>query len=190
MKEAALGRNPGNRWRLWGALLAATTWLAMFGDTSPSGAAPAGHSHARPSPRPAESSRQLPSSQKAGAAQEPVEVLADRHALIAAASRPTASGTPRRDLFSARSWNPPLPPLPPPAVASPVAPPLPFTFIGKKLEGQAWEVYLGRGEQTFIVRQGQALEGVWQIDKIAPPSMEVTYRPLRQVQTLAIGDTR
>jgi hypothetical protein len=36
-----------------------------------------------------------------------------------------------------------------------MAPPLPFAYLGKKLEGGQWEVYLGRGEEVlFIVREG------------------------------------
>jgi hypothetical protein len=107
------------------------------------------------------------------------------NAALAAAS---ASG---RDLFSARSWNPPPPP-PPPAQepAAPVAPPLPYAFLGKKLEAGSWEIYLNKGEQTVIVREGEIVDGAWRVDKIAPPSMALTYLPLGQVQTLPIGEIR
>jgi hypothetical protein len=107
------------------------------------------------------------------------------NAALAAASA-SASG---RDLFSARSWNPPPPP-PAQEPAAPVAPPLPYAFLGKKLEAGSWEIYLNKGEQTVIVREGEIVDGAWRVDKIAPPSMALTYLPLGQVQTLPIGEIR
>jgi hypothetical protein len=106
------------------------------------------------------------------------------NAALAAAS---ASG---RDLFSARSWNPPPPAPPAQEPAAPVAPPLPYAFLGKKLEAGSWEIYLSKGEQTVIVREGEIVDGAWRVDKIAPPSMALTYLPLGQVQTLPIGEIR
>jgi hypothetical protein len=44
-------------------------------------------------------------------------------------------------------------PHPPPPPPPPSAPPLPFTFIGKSLENGVWEVYLARGDRTYIVRR-------------------------------------
>jgi hypothetical protein len=187
---------PGKRrWLLWCALLGVAGWLALFGDKSPGNSVAAASGPARTPAAPARAAALArPSDSNAAATMRPfMEALTSREQLIAAAPHAPASGadaslTGQRDLFSARSWVPPPPP-PPPAPA-PVAPPLPFAFLGKKLEGQAWEVYLTRGEQTFIVREGQTVENVWRIDKVAPPSMTVTYLPLDQVQTLTIGDTR
>jgi hypothetical protein len=51
-------------------------------------------------------------------------------------------------------------------------------------------VYLARGEQTFIVREGSALDGLYRVDRIAPPSLALTYLPLGQSQTLPIGESR
>ena len=71
-----------------------------------------------------------------------------------------------------------------------MAPPLPYAFIGKKHEADSWEVYLTRGEMTFVAREGEVLEGAYRVDKIQPPTLTVTYLPLGEVQTLAIGDMR
>jgi hypothetical protein len=74
--------------------------------------------------------------------------------------------------------------------AAPVAPPLPYGFIGKKQEAERWEVFLARGEQTFIAREGEVLEGTYRVDRIDPPALTFTYLPLGQVQTLPIGESR
>jgi hypothetical protein len=92
------------------------------------------------------------------------------------------------DPFGRHDWTPPPPP-PAPAAAPPppMAPPLPFTFIGKSLAGGAWEVYLTRGERTYVVHDKEVIDGTYRIDAIAPPVMTLTYLPLKQIQQLNIG---
>lgn len=182
----------GRRWWLWLPLFGLAAWLALFGDRSPDGDAAAVslpvHAEAPAAPRASSRPAVGPSSQAA----ESLETLVSRDQLLAGEPEAPA-GAPagaKRDLFSTRNWNPPPPPPPPAVVPAPMAPPLPFAFLGKKLEGQSWEVYLSRGEQTFIVREGQTFDGAYRIDKIAPPVLTLTYVPLNQAQTLTIGDTR
>lgn len=93
-------------------------------------------------------------------------------------------------LFDSQTWNPPPPPPPKPTPPPPpVAPPLPYLVLGKKFEDQSWEVYLARGDQTFIAREKGTLENQYRVDSIKPPTMTLTYLPLNQVQTLTIGGT-
>lgn len=95
-------------------------------------------------------------------------------------------------VFGGQTWNPPPPapspeslkPAPPPP---PTAPPLPFQFLGKAAADGQWEVFLGRGEQTFVVRKGTQIDGAYRVDNIAPPTMTITYLPMNQVQQLNIG---
>jgi hypothetical protein len=186
------GNASRRRWWLWLPLLGLAGWLAFFGDKSPDGNAAAVSMPVRAPPVAGPMPRPLPASTPKTATvaePEPIETLARRDQWFAVAPADTASAA-RRDLFSTRNWNPP-PPAPAPVVeAPPVPPPLPFAFLGKKLEGETWEVYLSRGEKTFIAREGQTLEGVYRVDKIAPPSLVLIYLPLGQAQTLMIGDTR
>ncbi len=91
--------------------------------------------------------------------------------------------------FPSRDWAPPPPPPPPPAPPpKPTAPPLPFVMIGKKWEDGQWQVFLGRHEETFVVKTGDTLDGRYRVDSIAPPSMTFTYLPLKERQTLTIGN--
>lgn len=94
-------------------------------------------------------------------------------------------------LFGVQSWipAPPVavalknPPPPPP----PMAPPLNFAFLGKKWEAGVWEVYLARGDTSYIVRPQSVIDGTYRVDAISPPMLTLTYLPLNQVQRLNIG---
>lgn len=184
---SALGRW---RWLLWLVLLAVAAWLAVFGDKTP--AASLAGAGARAGVLPslavvAPASPSTPTGNRIRAAQGPtatLEPLQQRDTLIPL----TPAERPIRDIFSAASWAPPVPPAAAPASAAPVLPP--FTFVGKKLEGEQWEVYLSRGEQSFIARQGSTIDGSYRVDKIEPPTLTMTQLPQAQTMTIAIGETR
>ncbi|MEC5217698.1 hypothetical protein RCH09_002660 [Actimicrobium sp. GrIS 1.19] len=95
-------------------------------------------------------------------------------------------------LFNSRNWTPPPPPPPkvkPAPPPKPVAPPLTFTYLGKKFEDGVWEVYLARGESTYIARANETIDGIYRVEKITPPTLSLIYLPLKQVQRLTIGGT-
>jgi hypothetical protein len=95
-------------------------------------------------------------------------------------------------IFMGQNWNPPPPPAsalaqsnaPPPP---PTAPPVPYNYFGKAVADGRWEVYLARGDKTYVVRDKTVIEGAYRVDRIAPPLMTVTYLPLNQVQQINIG---
>jgi hypothetical protein len=91
--------------------------------------------------------------------------------------------------FAHQDWTPPPPPpQPAPPPPPPTAPPLPFTFIGKSVADGAWEVYLARGDRTYVVRdKGYVIDGTYRVESIAPPVLTLTYLPLNQIQQLNIG---
>lgn len=93
-------------------------------------------------------------------------------------------------IFQGQNWNPPPPPPPPVSNAPPpppMAPPLPFTVIGKALADGVWEVYLSRADKTYVARPQTIIDGSYRVEKITPPSMSITYLPLNQVQQINIG---
>lgn len=188
MTAQASSPHAGNRrWLLWWPLLGVCAWLAFFADPSP--ATDEAVSMPTRAAAPAAAGAPIPAQRPRDAAAPPypsVLALVPREQLIPAA--PAASST--RDPFSARSWTPPPPPVAAAEPAAPVAPPMPYSYVGKKLDGDTWEVYLARGEQTFIVRAGQLIEGSWRAEKVEPPQLTLTYLPLGQTQTLSIGDAR
>lgn len=182
-----------------GAALACAVLLVIFGDKSPDGQI-AEAVERTPGPRPAPSvSAAAASAAATAAAGERVPAsaatAAGRAAILALVPRETLIGDGdtqfRQDgqgVFARQDWTPPPPrPQPAPPPPPPSAPPLPFTFIGKSLDEGAWEIYLARGDRTYVVRDKTVIDGTWRVDAIAPPILTLTYLPLNQVQQLNIG---
>lgn len=183
------------RWPVLLALLGVSAWLALFGEKSPVGDSAALSLPVRATPGavastlPARSpdATPAPGREAAGAA---LPALLPRDVLIPAPEASPRADAHPRDLFATRNWNPPPPPPVPTPPPAPQAPPLPFVLIGKKLEAQAWEVYLSVGSRSVIAREGAVIDEQYRVDKIDPPVMTLTYLPLGQAQTLSIGETR
>jgi hypothetical protein len=160
----------------WLSVLGAALWLALFGDKAPAGAEagvvvqPSSRSAA---PRPAAA---------AGTSSPVLLALTPRESLW----RDAEATAPVIDLFP----GPAAAQLVPATAASappPIAPPLPFVVFGKRFDGSAWEVFLGQGERTLIVREGTVIDAQYRVESIKPPSLVVTYLPLSQQQSLAVG---
>jgi hypothetical protein len=178
--------------------LAVAGWLAFFGDKTPAGGDIAEPVARRPSaaakpeqaaPRSAAMSASTPTAKAAKTISAPdILVLQPRGELIGGARAADTNA-----LFVSQSWTPPPPPPPPKSEQksepepAPTAPPLPFTYIGKKMEEGAWEVYLARGEQTYIVREKSVIDPMYRVESIKPPTLSVIYMPLNEIQTLTIG---
>jgi hypothetical protein len=160
-------------------------WLAFFGDKTPANdiAEPVAPRRATPAKTAQVPLRVANSAAKTAASVLDILALRPREELIGG-THAEESAT----LFAAQSWTPPPPPPPKPAPPPPpTAPPLPFVYLGKKTEDGTWEVYLARGEQTYIVREKSFIDGEYRVESIKPPTLSVTYMPLNELQTLAIG---
>lgn len=183
--------DPRKRWWILGGLLIGAAGLAFFGDSTPYQVAT---EIASPPVRPTETADSTTrSSAKSSRTKSAPDVQAEPTVLLALKPRDElihASPPSSVDLFTAMSWAPPQPPPPsaPMPVVAPVAPPLPYTYVGKKQQGGQWEVYLLKDELTYIVHQGSIVEDQYVVEHIEPPSMRFKYRPLGQVQTLMIGE--
>ena len=96
-------------------------------------------------------------------------------------------------LFASHDWMPAPPPhaflpaAPPPPPPIPTAPPMPFIYLGKKLEDGQWEVYVARNDTLYIVHKHSLLDAAYRVDSITSANMTMTYLPLNQQQTLTIG---
>ena len=178
---------------LLGAALAGAVLLAIFGDRSPEVEVAEAVERA-PRPRAASPVRSALAAATAGATPAAAQgsggarilALIPREVLVGdseAGFRQAENG-----VFGRQDWTPPPPPpQPAPPPAPPSAPPLPFTFIGKAVANGAWEVYLTRGDRTYVVHDKSLIDGTYRVDAIAPPLLTLTYLPLNQVQQLNIG---
>ena len=175
---------------LMGAALAAAALLVVFGDRSPDTGvaeaverAPAARTAAAPAP--VQTPVAAPEQAKAAGAGSPILALVPREILIGDSIDQFRQG--ENAVFGRQDWTPPPPPPAPAPPPPPSAPPLPFTFIGKSVADGAWEVYLARGDRTYVVRDKAVIDGTYRVDAIAPPVLTLTYLPLNQVQQLNIG---
>jgi hypothetical protein len=99
--------------------------------------------------------------------------------------------------FANLSWIPPAPPQrvapppPPPPPVVPVAPPLPFTFVGLLEQGSARpQAFISKGDVLFVVSAGDMLEGgTYRVDTLSAQQITMTYLPLNTPQTLNILGT-
>jgi hypothetical protein len=167
---------------------AAGVGAVAWGSRAPSPPAPvAAVHHLRPPPRPA-----VPRAAPGGPAAAPVAAPPAVAANAALARlRPRLAAQATHDPFTASSWLPPPPPPPPPAPPppppAPVAPPLPFTFVGAEDVGTAKaRVFLNSGDRLLIVTPGEVIEGRYRLESLTPNSLVFTYLPLQQKQTLII----
>jgi len=192
-----------------GAALVAAAALVLFGDRAPDTEVAEAVERA-PAPRPAQPAPPAPpaarpaadaaaparaststststSTSAAGAAGgAPILALVPRETLIGDSDAQFRQG--ENGVFGRQDWTPPPPPpAPAPPPPPPSAPPLPFTFIGKSVADGSWEVYLARGDRTYVVRDKTLIDGTYRVDAIAPPVLTLTYLPLNQVQQLNIG---
>jgi hypothetical protein len=90
------------------------------------------------------------------------------------------------DAFAPRNFSPVVPAQQARArPAKPEAPPLPFRYLGKWLEGDKLAVFLANGNESFTVSAGDRL-GDYRIDAISEAEIRFTYLPLKTKQTLPL----
>ena len=178
-------------WWVLAPMFLLALWLALFGDKTPVQAL---NQPLAPASKQASIEVRVPASlqQDATTSSQPSAVstlipLIPRSKLIPVDVRQAKSS---RDLFTDRSWTPLASPAVPVSAPAPMAPAAPFTYIGKRLEGATWQVFLARADQTFVVSAGSTIDGLYRIDSVSPPTLSLTYLPLGQVQSMSIGEAK
>jgi hypothetical protein len=106
---------------------------------------------------------------------------------------------PESDPFGTRDFRPPPPPKPkgssitaaagvlPPPPPPPQAPPLPFIYMGRLDEEQNTTVFLTAGDRNLVVKPGDLIDNTYKIEQVTESTVVLTYLPMNQRQTLAIG---
>lgn len=176
------------RWILLGGLLAATlaaaAWVGERASTDselvaasePDSKGPPSRSpRADPATKPPQLNlEKLRSRELGGASRDPFAVPKPR----VEKPKPPAQALPPVQVVAA-------PPPPPPS-----APPLPFTYMGKLIEDDDVAVFLTQGDRNLIVRQGETIDSIYRVERIADNAITLNYLPLDQRQTIVIGDAQ
>ncbi|ATQ78487.1 hypothetical protein CR152_31220 [Massilia violaceinigra] len=168
-----------------GAAVLLAAGLLVFGDNSPDSGVTEAVERSAPKAS-VVSTRSAANAASAAPAEPAILRLVARDTLIGDDDDAFGAST----VFGSQNLNPPPPPPPvdnTPPPPPPSAPPLPFVYIGKAVGEGAWEVFLARGDKTYIVRNKMVIDGIYRVDVIAPPTLTLTYLPLNQVQQLNIG---
>lgn len=173
--------SPTLRWALYGIALVGAIGAAIWVERD--GADPAVVASA---PEQQDSSETQPSSQIGTAADETRKYSALGINGLPTRSHDGASADP----FSPRSWKqmaadaarrdapPRRPPVPQP-------PPLPFSYMGKLVEGKVTTVFLTNDDENYIARLGDTIDENYRVEEIGEDQMVLTYLPLKRRQHLA-----
>ncbi len=181
---------------LLGLGLLVSVWLAVFGDKSPADNTAQPAARVTPVAQPVQVAQAsagttvvngMPVQRPPGARQVAVPVVVlELRAREDGRDEPVPS-----QLFAAQSWNPPAAPAGKAAATQPApppaAPPLPFTYLGKKGEDGVWEVYLAWRDQSVVARVNTVVAGAYRVESITATSMAVTYLPMNELQRLSLG---
>jgi hypothetical protein len=100
-----------------------------------------------------------------------------------------ANETVLADLFAPKSWY--VPPPPPPVAATappaPVAPPLPFKYVGQLGEISGKNViYLTKGDTVYTVSVGDVFDSQYRLESVNEAQLTFTYIPMNAQQILPI----
>jgi hypothetical protein len=107
---------------------------------------------------------------------------------------------PVRNAFERENWNVPAAPRPPIATVTvrqvlqaplpppvPVAPPVPFRFMGRYDESGDPVFFLTAGERLLLVHSGDVIDGTYRVEGMVGDELGITYLPLSIKQSLNAG---
>jgi hypothetical protein len=102
------------------------------------------------------------------------------------------------DAFNTSSWDEPAAsrfvlPIQPAvqaasAVVVPMAPPMPFTYLGRYGDTPSRTVVLAKGDRVYTVAVGEVIENTYRVEKYTYGTINLTYLPLNIEQHLPTGE--
>jgi hypothetical protein len=78
----------------------------------------------------------------------------------------------------------------PPAPPAPRAPPLPFTYLGKYIDGEKMEVFIAQGDEHYSVEKGKKIDGEYKVEKVTATAITFIHLPSGIRQNLPIPATK
>jgi hypothetical protein len=73
---------------------------------------------------------------------------------------------------------------------APVAPPMPFTYMGKLHSGPDTNVFLTQGDRSLIVHEGDTIDSIYRVEHVTDNDITLVYLPLGERQTIVIGESQ
>jgi len=175
---------PNQRWLIIGGVLLATLAAGYFVDDEPVPEKSKRKTAAVAKNQTADSAgdnRRAGSKDKVGELAAAPLVFPEPAAVEEVADEESAA---RIDPFRSKSWFVAPPPPPPP---KPVAPPLPFQFLGKVIEDGEIRVFLHHQGKHIVAKLGDVINGIYSVEEIGGGRMTFLYQPLKEKQILSIG---
>jgi hypothetical protein len=77
-------------------------------------------------------------------------------------------------------------PAPVQAATRPTAPPLPFRYLAKIIDGDHTAVFLMNGEDHYNVKPGQVIDKTYKVERVTETAVTFTYLPLGTRQVLPV----
>ena len=154
---------PSRRWTILGAILLATLLAAYFVDDE----------------APAETEATV-TKRHARVTAAPVTVEQAREETPVSSSE---EDRPYIDPFRAKRWFVP----PPPIVSKPVAPPLPFRYVGQLVEAGERKIFVESGGRQLIFKAGDVLDGRYQVLEADASRVVFLYLPMNERQEMPVG---
>jgi len=97
-------------------------------------------------------------------------------------------GASEGELFAARSWQPPAPPVVA-AAPAPVPPPLPYRFAGTMSQGGEQVVLLSKADAVFPAQAGETLDGLYRVESISETEISFLYLPLKHRYRMPVASS-
>lgn len=95
-------------------------------------------------------------------------------------------GDSRTGLFSSHSWQPPAPRTAAIIAAAPAAPPMPYRYAGKLVQGGELSVLLSKGDTVFPIKVGETLDGAYRVEAIGESRITLIYLPLKHKESIPV----
>lgn len=109
---------------------------------------------------------------------------------------PGANLSAKRDLFAEPSWTSKVAPVrlekvvPPVEIVAPkVIPPLPFTYVGKMLDGNSLVIFIGYDGKQVAVKAGDVIGG-YRADAVEASRIDFVYLESGDHRTLEFGGAK
>jgi len=133
------------------------------------------------------------------------QAIAQANGMSREADAPRASmgeGT-KKDAFGSKNWKP-APPVkktvrvrpqmpateavaaPPP----PSPPPLPFTYLGRMVDGGVTTVFLATAQGNLMAKAGDVIQNQYRLEQVTDTSLTLIYLPLNAQQQMSLGAPR